>query len=103
MFNLEKVNEILSYRKWTEEHKVDAPTEWWDVLPKIFAKDIDRTIEYLRNCNEEDLAVLAEQFEDIAAESQSKKFITFIEDLQIKYPNIDMKQDIEWAKQVIEQ
>ncbi|AUM96156.1 MULTISPECIES: hypothetical protein [Clostridium] len=102
MIDMKRVSEILQYRKWTVEHNVDAPEEWWNELPKMFSKDIDEAMKYFEKCNEEDLDILTEQFEDIAAESQSKKFIEFIQKLQIKYPNIDMGQDIQWAKQAIE-
>ncbi len=102
MIDMKRVSEILQYRKWTAEHNVDAPTEWWEELPVIFSKDIKETIKYFENFKEEDIDILTELFEDIAAKSQSKEFINFIEKLEKQYPNIDMKQDIQWAKDAIE-
>ncbi|ATD55415.1 hypothetical protein [Clostridium chauvoei] len=102
MINGERVSEILQYRKWTVEHNVDAPMEWWDELPIIFSKDIKETIKYFDNFKEEDIYILTEIFEDIAKKSQSKDFIRFIEKLEKQYPNIDMKQEIQWAKYAIE-
>lgn len=102
MINNQRVSEILQYRKWTVEHNVDAPTEWWDELPIIFSEDIKETMKYFEASKEEDIDILTELFEDISVKSQSKKFISFIENLQKKYPNIDMKQDIQWAKEAIE-
>ncbi|CDG02106.1 Hypothetical Uncharacterized protein [Clostridium chauvoei JF4335] len=76
--------------------------EWWDELPIIFSKDIKETIKYFDNFKEEDIYILTEIFEDIAKKSQSKDFIRFIEKLEKQYPNIDMKQEIQWAKYAIE-
>lgn len=102
MINSKRVSEILQYRKWTVEHNVDAPNEWWEDLPVIFSKDIEETIKYFKNFKEEDINILTELFEDIAAKSQNKEFIKFIVKLEKEYPNIDMKQDIQWAKYAIE-
>ncbi|MEG2458115.1 MAG: hypothetical protein RSB41_04425 [Bacilli bacterium] len=102
MIDIKRVSEILQYRKWTEEHKFDAPSEWLVELPKIFVKDINETTNYFDNCTEEDISIYTELFEDIAAKSQSKEFVKFIEKLEGKYPNIDMKADIYWAKNALE-
>lgn len=101
MINGKRVSQILEYRKWTVERNLDAPSEWWEELPIIFAKNIEETIRYFDNLKE-DIEILSEIFEYIAEKSQSKEFIKFIEKLQRKYIEIDMKKEIEWAKNAIE-
>ena len=101
MINGKRVSQILEYRKWTVERNLDAPSEWWEELPIILSKNIEETIRYLDNLNEEDIEILSEIFEYIAETSQSKEFIKFIENLQRKYIEIDMKKEIQWAKNAI--
>ncbi len=100
MINGKRVSQILEYRKWTVERNLDAPSEWWEELPIIFAKNIEETIRYFDNLKE-DIEILSEIFEYIAETSQSKEFIKFIENLQRKYIEIDMKKEIQWAKNAI--
>lgn len=102
MIDKSRISELINLRQMHGECGGDAPEEWWTEVPDMLSENLEETKKFLSSCKEEDLDALTELFENISSKINNKEFINFIEELQIKHPKIDMKQDIEWAKQAIE-
>ncbi|HBF4992436.1 TPA: hypothetical protein KOP46_000329 [Clostridioides difficile] len=103
MIDRNTVEFMIRYTKWHADCGGDAPSEWWDEFPKMFTKNLEETIKFLGDCNEEEIYWLSEIFEEISSGLQSKEFIDFIKRLQKKFPNIDMELSIHWAEQAIQE
>lgn len=77
-------------------------SEKWEELTQIFARNEKETIEYLNNCSKEKIYWISEVFDDISEQLQSAGFIECIEQLAIKYPDLDLEVDIMYAKKALE-
>ena len=53
------------------------------------------------SCCKENVDWISEIFEDISEQLQSSRFIECIEQLAIKYPDLNLEQDILYAKEVL--
>jgi len=73
--------------------------EIWDQLTELLSNNVDDTIKYLKSCNKKELFYLSSVFEDIALKVQSKKYIQTLYELNEKYPDLNMLNDIELAEQ----
>ena len=77
--------------------------EYWDEIVGILSKDIEATRNFLNNdCNEYQIRHIGSYFEDISYKLKSYDFISILEELQKKYPDIDMREYIKWVKYAIE-
>jgi hypothetical protein len=96
-----QVERIISLRK---SYHPDDPRiyDCWKALVEILVKDEDETIWYISNCDADRIEYISEVFDDISEKLQSIKFIECIEQVAIKYPDINMHYDILYAKKVIE-
>lgn len=100
MIDNKKVKKIISERK--KLHPDDPAVEKkWSELTDLFKKNEKETIKYLENCEGEELEWISEIFEDISEQLQSKKFIDTLELLEKKYPELDLKMNVEFAKKAI--
>ena len=70
----------------------------WNELTQIFIQNEESTIAYLNSCCKD---WISEIFEDISEQLQSSRFIECIEQLAIKYPDLNLEQDILYAKEVL--
>lgn len=75
--------------------------EKWNELIQIFSQDEKDTIAYLNSCSMDNVNWISEIFEDISEQLQSDRFIDCIEQLNIKFPKLDLEQDIVYAKEVL--
>ncbi len=101
MINNKEVEKIIIER--IEMHPDDPRImEKWNELSQIFVRDEEDTIVYLNNCNMENINWISEIFEDISEQLQSDRFIECIDQLSIKFPELDLEQDILYAKKVME-
>lgn len=75
--------------------------EKWNELTQIFSQDEKDTIAYLNSCSIDNVKWISEIFEDISEQLQSDKFIDCIEQLNIKFPELDLELDIAYAKEVL--
>ena len=73
----------------------------WNGLTQIFIRNGESTIAYLNSCCKENVDWISEIFEDISEQLQSSRFIECIEQLAIKYPDLNLQQDILYAKEVL--
>ncbi|UDN60571.1 hypothetical protein [Clostridioides sp. ES-W-0016-02] len=78
--------------------------EYWDEIVDILSKDLKETEEFLLNeCDECSIWFISGYFEDISYNFQNKSFIEVLKKLEKKYPNSDLKNDIHWAEQAIQE
>jgi len=97
MIDIDELERILEKRK--NMHPNDPRIcDIWNELAQIFIQSEESTIEYLNSCSKEKLYWISEVFEDISLGLQSTKFIECIEKLNIKYPDLDLKCDVRYAK-----
>ena len=95
---------ILLVEKRTKLHLDDPGIQMiWHEMVDILKENEQRTIAFFNQCEEKDLYWLSEIFEDVSSELQSRAFIDCLLQLQEKYPNLDMEQDIEYAIQSIQE
>ena len=73
----------------------------WNELTQIFIQNQESTIAYLNSSCKENVDWISEIFEDISEQLQSSRFIECIEQLAIKYPDLNLEQDILYAKEVL--
>jgi len=101
MIDNKEVEKIIKER--IEMHPDDPRImEKWNELTQIFVQDEEDTILYLNNCEMENINWISEIFEDISEQLQSDRFIECIDKLSIKFPELDLEQDILYAKEVME-
>lgn len=101
MIDNSQIEKIIEERK---RMQLDDPrvVEKWNELTQIFIQNEESTIVYLNSCCKENIDWISEIFEDISEQLQSSKFIECIEELAIRYPDLNLGQDILYAKTVLE-
>jgi len=91
------VEDIIEERK--KMHPDDPRIiEKWNELTRIFIQNEENTIMYLNNCSKENVKWISEIFEDISEQLKSLRFIECIEQLSNKYSDLNLEQDILYAK-----
>jgi len=100
MIDNNRVEKIIEERR--KMHPDDPHVvEKWSELTQIFIQDEESTIAYLNSCCKENIDWISEVFEDISEQLHSSGFIECIEQLAMKYPDLDLEQDILYAKEVL--
>ena len=101
MIDDKEIDKIIEERK--KMHPDDPRiVEKWNELTQIFIQNEESTIAYLNSCCKENIDWISEIFEDISEQLQSSRFIECIEKIAIKYPDLNLEQDIIYAKEVLE-
>ena len=96
-----EIDKIIEERK--KMHPDDPRVlEKWNELTQIFIQNEESTIAYLNSCCKENIDWISEIFEDISEQLQSPRFIKCIEEIAIKYPDLNLEQDILYAKEALE-
>ena len=102
---MELKNEMDTILKKRKGQNINADFEiekCWNKMTILLTQNEDETIDYLNECNEDDLYYISEIFEDISEQFQSERFITCLRKLDKKFPNADMTKDIDFAESYIE-
>lgn len=104
MIDKNKIFSNLEYIESMNQHGASPNLdEYWDEIVEMLSENLEETRNFLINeCSEHQIWFMAGCFEDISYNFQSHEFINILEELQKKYPSIDIKQDIQWAKDAIE-
>lgn len=103
MIDKNKIYKNLEYIESMNQHGASPNLdEYWDEIVNMLSEELEETKKFLNQCNEHQIYFMAGYFEDISYNFQSDDFIECLEQLKKKYPNIDIKQDIQWAKDAIE-
>ncbi|CDE42629.1 putative uncharacterized protein [Clostridium sp. CAG:411] len=101
MIDNNEIDKIIEERK--KMHPDDPRVlEKWNELTQIFIQNEESTIAYLNSCCKENIDWISEIFEDISEQLQSPRFIKCIEEIAIKYPDLNLEQDILYAKEALE-
>lgn len=101
MIDNNEIDKIIEERK--KMHPNDPRVlEKWNELTQIFIQNEESTIAYLNSCCKENIDWISEIFEDISEQLQSPRFIKCIEKIAIKYPDLNLEQDILYAKEALE-
>ena len=75
--NVEKLRKILKRRVSLDINDDYSLQDCWNSMINILTKNIDETIDFFKTqCSNEEFFWLSEIFEDIAYKTQSKEFIT---------------------------
>ena len=96
-----KMEAILKERKGLNINDDYGIEKCWNEMTILLTQNEDETIDYLNECNEENLYYISEIFEDISEQLQSKRFITCLRNLDKKFPKLDMTKDIDIAESYI--
>lgn len=101
MIDNNKIEKLIEERKklYPDDYRV---LEKWNELTQIFTRNEEDTIVYLNSCCRQNIEWISEIFEDISNQLQSPRFIDCIEKLAIKYPDLNLEQDILYAKKALE-
>ncbi|MBE9579510.1 MULTISPECIES: hypothetical protein [Moraxella] len=75
--------------------------EIWYEMIKILTKNKELTFAYLKMISQEEVYWISEIFEDLSEEFQDESFISLLNELQDKYPSIDLSMDILYSKKAI--
>lgn len=76
--------------------------KYWNKMTERLTQNEEDTIDYLNECNENDLYYISEIFEDISEILQSERFISCLRNLDKKFPELDMTNDIDIAESYLE-
>jgi hypothetical protein len=76
--------------------------DYWDDLTKIFSADEKLTIEFLYSLEDKNVInTISSVFEDVAYRLQSPAFITCIESLQTRFPDLPLEHMVDAARNTI--
>lgn len=82
-----EIREVLAKRKALHPEDSFAAEKCWDEEISIMCRDIDQTIDFMRNrCTGEEYAWLSEVFEEVQEQTKSEEFRACLCDLTEKYP-----------------
>jgi len=96
MFN-EKVRTVLGARALLDDNDPRIEQRWSE-LTEILSEDEDLTLDFLKQCSKTELSFLSEVFEDVAYNLQSNKYIDLLYQLDREYPDLDLKDHIQFAE-----
>ncbi len=97
-----EMDTILKKRKGQNINDDFGIEKCWNKMTILLTQNEYETIDYLNECNEDELYYISEIFEDISEQFQSERFITCLRKLDKKFPNVDMTKDIDIAESYIE-
>ena len=97
---LEKIKETVAIHK--NLHLNDpAISKCWSTYEDLLSKDLPSTKWVLENIGEGNLYWVSESFDEISSRLQSREFVDFVKQLSDKYPEAQMKDDVEAAEQML--
>ena len=93
-----KVREILRARLALHDENDYEIDRCRNDLIELLSKDGVFTIAFLKTCSKEELLMVSEVFEEIAYNLQSQQYIQCLEELDKKYPELNLTSSITVAK-----
>lgn len=97
-----RMKDILNHRENLHFNDAYGIQKSWNQIIEVLTENEKKTIRYLENCNKKDLYWISEVFEDIAEKLQSKKLISCLRELDKKFPELEMTNDIDIAESFTE-
>jgi len=100
MLNLSFQNQVQSLILERESIDDNDPAvyKFWNKLSTFLAENEEDTIQFLNNCSPEDALTISEVFEDVSEKLQSQAYINCLENLGLKYPDLNLESSIKVAK-----
>lgn len=99
MIDREKVSNNLRIVNELTQNGASPPLEeYWGVIVDELSSELRETRSFLLSCDSNDIRLMGGYFEDISERFNDPAFIDLLLELQKKHPDIDMAQDIQWAK-----
>lgn len=95
----DEMKKIISERQRKHLQDDYGIQKCWDKMIELLSNDEQETFEYLKQCSKEDLFFVSEVFEDVAEKLQSRDYIKCLRDLDVKFPDLEMKKDIDIAEE----
>jgi len=92
------VKEVISERVSIDPEDCFRIEHCWNKLTNLLSEDTQKTIEVLKELDEEQVLYVSEVFEDIAYNLQSQDYINELEKLEKKFPNLNLASFVETAK-----
>ncbi|RDU25279.1 hypothetical protein [Anaerosacchariphilus polymeriproducens] len=99
--NKELMDIIIEKRKLKHNEDDFGIQECWDEIVVNLSESCEETIKYLEECSEEYIYYISEVFEDISEQLQRQEFIECLRKLEKKFPNLNLKKDIDIAEEYI--
>jgi len=100
--DINKIKELIDWRKKLKNVEGIVEDYYWKPLIDLLSKNQEETVDFLENCDAEELYWISEIFEDLSERFQSVSFVEVLKKLQDKYPDIDLKQDIQAAEYALD-
>lgn len=103
MIDIEMVDKTLeTIDEWTRDAGTLSLDPYWDRVIKEFKKDYDDTEKYFLSCDSNKVELMSGYFEDIAYELKDQRFIELLYKIQEKFPDSDLKLEIQQAVDALE-
>jgi hypothetical protein len=99
---LDQIIELTNERAAMHPNHDTGINDYWNMCADLLSVDLEKTIWVLDRVGAEKLYWISEAFEDISKKLQSWEFIDYLEQLQNRYPDVNMKIDIRFATEWIE-
>ena len=99
-----KIFKNLDYIESMNQHGASPNLDvYWEEIVEMLSENIEATRKFLNDdCSEQQIFYIGGCFEEVFYKLQNYEFISIIQQLQKKYPNIDMSEYIKWTKYAIE-
>ena len=97
----ERIKKVIEQRKKLNMNDDMGIQKCWEDITRILSESEENTIKYLDNCEKDVLYWISEVLEDISEILQSQEFIKCLRRLDIKFPELDMTNDIDLAEEYI--
>ena len=95
---LRTVKEIINKRKEINDEDDIRIEECRNELIEVLSQNESKTIDILKQLNDEEILYTSEVFEEVAYNLQSVEYINCLDKIFIKYPHLNIKDAIEVAK-----
>jgi hypothetical protein len=99
---LEKIIELTTERATMHLNDDRRLNDYRNACAELLSVDLEKTKWVLDRVGPENFYWITEALEDISKKLQSWEFIDYLEQLQNRYPEVDMKVDIQFATEWIE-
>ncbi len=97
----DEITKVIECRKNLNINDSMGIQKCWDEIVDILSENEEDSIQYLDNCEKDELYWISEVFEDISENLQSQLFIKCLRRLDEKFPELEMTKDIDLAEEYI--
>ena len=73
----------------------------WDQITELLSSDVNKTITYLSECNEQELYYLSSVLEDVSVNVNCQEYINILKGLSNKFPALELESIVKLAEKMI--